>query len=79
MGQVDPAKEVPPGLAAVTEPEIRQAMRAEKEAARLKGSMLARFDFLVGAVAAAVGGLLCSGNHGLPCYSRLDAVRCSAM
>lgn len=48
MGQVDPAKEVPPGLTAVTEPEIRQAIRAEKEAARLKGSMLARFDFLVG-------------------------------
>jgi U6 snRNA-associated Sm-like protein LSm1 len=57
MGQVDPDKEVPPGLTAVTEPEIRQAVRAEKEAARLKGSMLARFDFLVrqavGGVAAA--------------------------
>jgi U6 snRNA-associated Sm-like protein LSm1 len=50
MGQVDPAKEVPPGLTAVTEPEIRTAIRAEKEAARLKGSMLARFDFLVSGV-----------------------------
>ena len=29
MGQVDPAKEVPPGLTAVTEPEIRQAVRAD--------------------------------------------------
>jgi hypothetical protein len=47
MGQVDPSKEVPPGLTAVSEAEIRQAARAEKEAARLKGSMLARFDFLV--------------------------------
>lgn len=46
MGQVDPDKEVPPGLTSVTEAEIRQAVRAEKEEARLKGTMRARMDFL---------------------------------
>jgi hypothetical protein len=30
----------------VTESEIRQAVKAEKEANRLRGTMLARMDFL---------------------------------
>lgn len=46
MGQVDPDKDVPPGLTLVSEAEIRQAVRAEKEEARLKGTMRARMDFL---------------------------------
>lgn len=46
MGQMDPAKEEPPGLRRVTESEIRMAVKAEREAQRLKGTMLARMDFL---------------------------------
>jgi U6 snRNA-associated Sm-like protein LSm1 len=46
MGQVDPGREVPPGLQQVSEAEIRTAIRAEKEEARLKGTMRARMDFL---------------------------------
>jgi U6 snRNA-associated Sm-like protein LSm1 len=46
MGQVDPAKEKPTGLTEVTEVEIKKALKAEREAARLKGTMRARFDFL---------------------------------
>lgn len=46
MGQVDPEKEVPPGLTRVSEAAIRQAIRTEKEEARLKGTMRARMDFL---------------------------------
>ncbi|KAF6262523.1 hypothetical protein COO60DRAFT_1495501 [Scenedesmus sp. NREL 46B-D3] len=46
MGQVDPGRALPPGLRQVTEAEIRTAMRAEKEEARLKGTMRARMDFL---------------------------------
>ncbi|KAF8073045.1 LSM1A [Scenedesmus sp. PABB004] len=46
LGQVDPAREVPPGLTLVSEPEIRTALQAEKEEARLKGTMRARMDFL---------------------------------
>eukprot|EP00775_Hariotina_reticulata_P010363 gene10363-10521_t len=46
MGQIDPEREVPQGLTMVSEAEIRQAMRTEKEEARLKGTMRARMDFL---------------------------------
>eukprot|EP00879_Flechtneria_rotunda_P002221 GHRR01002407.1.p1 GENE.GHRR01002407.1~~GHRR01002407.1.p1 ORF type:complete len:123 (+),score=22.26 GHRR01002407.1:288-656(+) len=46
MGHMDPEKEVLPGLTVVTEAEIRQAVKAEKEEARLKGTMRARMDFL---------------------------------
>lgn len=86
MGQVDPAKEVPPGLTEVTEPEIRQAIRAEKEAARLKGSMLARFDFLVSAVlgvaraSSATGCVLCGmSNNNCPqvLYAHIFVLPCA--
>ncbi|WIA09283.1 hypothetical protein OEZ86_011866 [Tetradesmus obliquus] len=43
---VDPGREVPPGLQQVSEAEIRTAIKAEKEEARLKGTMRARMDFL---------------------------------
>ncbi len=46
MGQLDPAREVPVGLTRVSEAEIRVAARAEREEARLKGTMRSRFDFL---------------------------------
>jgi U6 snRNA-associated Sm-like protein LSm1 len=46
MGQIDPDKEVPHGLTCVSKDEIDQAKRAEKEEARLKGTMRARMDFL---------------------------------
>jgi U6 snRNA-associated Sm-like protein LSm1 len=46
MGQVDPAKEKPAGLTEVTELEIKKALKAEREAARLKKDMRSRFDFL---------------------------------
>jgi U6 snRNA-associated Sm-like protein LSm1 len=46
MGQVDPAKERPAGLTEVSEVEIKKALKAEREAARLQGTMRARFDFL---------------------------------
>ena len=46
MGQIDPDKEVPHGLTQVSKEDIDQAKRAEKEEARLKGTMRARMDFL---------------------------------
>ncbi|KAI8470970.1 MAG: hypothetical protein J3K34DRAFT_245019 [Monoraphidium minutum] len=46
MGQLDPNHEAPPGLTAVPEGDIREALRAEREEARLKGTMRSRFDFL---------------------------------
>jgi U6 snRNA-associated Sm-like protein LSm1 len=46
MGQLDPNREEPPGMTAVPEGEIREALRAEREEARLKGTMRSRFDFL---------------------------------
>lgn len=46
MGQLDPNHESPPGMTAVPEAEIREALRAEREEARLKGTMRSRFDFL---------------------------------
>ena len=46
MGQIDPDKEVPFGLTRTTKEEIDRAKKAEKEEARLKGTMRARMDFL---------------------------------
>jgi U6 snRNA-associated Sm-like protein LSm1 len=46
MGQLDPNHEAPPGMRLVAEPVIREALRAEREEARLRGTMRARFDFL---------------------------------
>ncbi|EFN57444.1 hypothetical protein CHLNCDRAFT_21126 [Chlorella variabilis] len=46
LGQLDAAREPPPGLELVTEAAIKQAQRAEREAEKMKGLILARFDFL---------------------------------
>uniref|UniRef100_A0A7S0N6E1 U6 snRNA-associated Sm-like protein LSm1 n=1 Tax=Pyramimonas obovata TaxID=1411642 RepID=A0A7S0N6E1_9CHLO len=46
LGQIDPEKEVPPGLTLVTPLEIKQAQKAEKAGEALKGTMLKRMDFL---------------------------------
>ncbi|GBF97769.1 hypothetical protein Rsub_10194 [Raphidocelis subcapitata] len=46
MGQLDPNHEAPPGMEAVSEAAIREALRAEREEARIKGTMRGRFDFL---------------------------------
>uniref|UniRef100_A0A7R9V5Q9 U6 snRNA-associated Sm-like protein LSm1 n=1 Tax=Chlamydomonas euryale TaxID=1486919 RepID=A0A7R9V5Q9_9CHLO len=46
MGEIDPAKEVPPGLTPVSEAEIQRAMRAEKEMSKMKATMRQRMDFL---------------------------------
>lgn len=46
LGQVDPAREEPPGLRRVSEEEIRRVQRAEKEFNKLKTTMRARMDFL---------------------------------
>mmetsp|Transcript_12658 Transcript_12658/g.43964 ORF Transcript_12658/g.43964 Transcript_12658/m.43964 type:complete len:142 (+) Transcript_12658:3-428(+) len=47
MGQVDPNLEHDMGgLRRVSEAEIKQAQKAEKEAEKMKGSMLKRMDFL---------------------------------
>ena len=47
MGQVDPEQEDDVGtLRKVTPAEIKQAQNAEKEADKMKGSMLKRMDFL---------------------------------
>lgn len=46
FGEVDPYCSIPPELVRVSETEIREAMEAEKEQERLKGSMRGRFDFL---------------------------------
>ena len=46
MGQIDPANEKPSGLREVSEVDIKKAIKAEREAARLKGTMRARMDFL---------------------------------
>lgn len=39
MGEVDPEKEVPAGLTAVSEAEIQRAMKAEKEMNRMKAML----------------------------------------
>eukprot|EP00877_Chromochloris_zofingiensis_P001137 jgi/Chrzof1/11023/Cz05g20220.t1 len=46
MGELDPDRQVPPGLTCVSEADIKKALFAEKEEARLKGTMRARMDFL---------------------------------
>ncbi len=46
MGQIDAEREAPPGLTRVDERAIREALRAEQEEARLRGTMRARMDFL---------------------------------
>ena len=46
LGEVDPELEPPPGLSAVSEPEIRAAQRAEKEADKMQGLLRSRLDFL---------------------------------
>lgn len=49
MGQLDPNHDPPPGLVAVPEAEIREALRLEREEARLKGTISRlKFDFLDG-------------------------------
>ena len=40
-------RDPPPGMERVTEAEIRQAQRAEKEAEKIKKTMKARMDFLL--------------------------------
>lgn len=46
LGELDAAREPPPGLQLVGEAEIKRAQRAEKEAEKMKGTLRARFDFL---------------------------------
>jgi U6 snRNA-associated Sm-like protein LSm1 len=46
FGEVDEQKDPPAGLVQVSEAEIKQAQRAEKEAEKMKGMIRARFDFL---------------------------------
>lgn len=46
MGQVDESKDPPSVLTQVTEAEIKKAQKAEKEADKMRSSLLARFDFL---------------------------------
>eukprot|EP00887_Chlorella_sp_A99_P001008 scaffold5.g1008.t1 len=46
LGEVDAARDPPPGLELVSEAEIRRAQKAEREADKMKGTLRARFDFL---------------------------------
>lgn len=46
IGEVDETRDPPQDLKRVSETEIRQAQNAEKEAEKMRGSLLARFDFL---------------------------------
>ncbi|GAB4817054.1 hypothetical protein N2152v2_004100 [Parachlorella kessleri] len=46
MGEIDEARDPPAGLTQVSEAEIKQAQKAEREAEKMKGLMRARFDFL---------------------------------
>lgn len=46
LGELDAAREPPPGLQLVSEATIKQAQRAEREAEKLKGTLRTRFDFL---------------------------------
>lgn len=39
LGEIDPAREFPPGLTKVTEAEIKQAQRAEKDLNKLKATL----------------------------------------
>lgn len=46
LGELDPEREVPPGLTRVSEADIKQALRGEKELNKLKTQLRARMDFL---------------------------------
>ncbi|KAK9828780.1 hypothetical protein WJX72_002042 [[Myrmecia] bisecta] len=46
LGELDPARDPPAALTRVSEAEIKQAQRAEKEQEKIKQSMKARMDFL---------------------------------
>jgi U6 snRNA-associated Sm-like protein LSm1 len=46
LGELDVAREPPPGLQLVSEAAIKQAQKAEREAEKMKGTLRARFDFL---------------------------------
>lgn len=46
MGELDTQYDVPPELTRVSQKEIDELRSAEKESARLKGTMRSRFDFL---------------------------------
>lgn len=46
LGELDESKDPPDSMIKVTEPEIRAAEKAEREAEKLKGEMRARMDFL---------------------------------
>ncbi len=46
LGEIDEARDPPAVLTKVTESEIRQALKAEKEQEKIKQSMKARMDFL---------------------------------
>ncbi|KAK9816397.1 hypothetical protein WJX74_006843 [Apatococcus lobatus] len=46
LGEIDEARDPPASLTKVTEQEIRQAQKAEKEQEKIKQSMKARMDFL---------------------------------
>ncbi|KAK9815116.1 hypothetical protein WJX73_008004 [Symbiochloris irregularis] len=47
LGEIDEHRDPPPNMEKVTEAEIRQAQRAEKEAEKIKKTMKARMDFLL--------------------------------
>ena len=46
LGEIDESRDPPASLKKVTEQEIRQAQKAEKEQEKIKQSMKARMDFL---------------------------------
>lgn len=46
FGDVDESRDPPPSLKRVTPAEIRRAQKGEREAEKMKGTLLARFDFL---------------------------------
>ncbi|GAX73889.1 hypothetical protein CEUSTIGMA_g1339.t1 [Chlamydomonas eustigma] len=46
LGEIDLEKELPEGLTAVSEHEIKTAIRAEKEMNRMKATIRQRMDFL---------------------------------
>ena len=46
LGQVDPEREFPAQLTQVSERDIKQAQKAEKDMSKLKSTMLKRMDFL---------------------------------
>lgn len=48
FGEIDEIREPLKGLQLVSEAEIKQALRAEREADKLKGTLRSRFDFLDG-------------------------------